>query len=189
MSSRLLIESIGSEAELRPLAMPEDVVAVEGLSNERRRCEVLAWRAMVRRELGKDVAISYDDYGAPNVSLLDTYISVSHSRGVVALLISDAPCAVDIEHIARNFRGVASKYLSIEELALAERYDLYAEMWSAKETLYKYYRKGSLDLAQDISIVEYSATDNTFVATILDSEPIVVKIERWGFYVVTSIAR
>ena len=189
MSSRLLIESIGSEAELRPLAMPEDVVAVEGLSNEHRRCEVLAWRAMVRRELGRDIAIFYDEYGAPNVALLDTYISISHSRDVVALLISDAPCAVDVEYLDRNFRGVASKYLSATEQALAEEYDIYAELWSAKETLYKYYRKGSLDLVQHISIEEYSPTDNTFVATILGGDKIVVKIDKREAYVVTSIAR
>lgn len=188
MSSRLLIENIGSEVILRAGASADDIAFVEQFSNEGRRCEVLAWRAMVRRELGADVTIFYDDYGGPRVALENRYISISHSRNIVALLISDAPCAVDIEHTDRNFQSVASKYLSVAEQALAEEYNLYAEMWSAKEALYKYYRKGSLDLVRHISIEEYRPIDNLFIATILGSEPIKVKVENNGNYVIASIA-
>ena len=55
MSSRLFIENIGSEEALIAKAHSEDVAFVERFSNEGRRCEVLAWRAIVRRELGCDV--------------------------------------------------------------------------------------------------------------------------------------
>ncbi len=189
MDSHLVIEKIGSEEALRTLALPEDIRAVEGVSNTNRRCEILSWRAVVRRELGSEVHIFYDDYGAPNVAMPDTYISVSHSKGVVAVLFSDYPCAVDIEQRSRDFRNVAPKYLSTAEQRIAEEYDLYAEMWSAKEALYKYYRKGSLDLVKHISIVEYVADKHSLVATILGSEPISVYLQNEGNYVVASILR
>ena len=189
MGSRLIVESLGSEAILREGATADDIAFVEQFANASRRCEVLAWRAMVRRELGRDVRIFYDEYGAPNVALDNIYISISHSRNIAALLISDSPCAVDIEHTDRNFLRVAPKYLSVEEQALAEKYNLYAEMWSAKEALYKYYHKGSLDLVKHISIEEYIPNHNTLIATLLGSEPIEVKIENNGSYVVASIAR
>lgn len=180
MNSRLFIESIGSEELLRVNAHSNDIAAVEHISNLNRRCEVLAWRAIVRRELGEQVNILYDEYGAPQVDLSDTCISVSHSKGEVAVLISNTPCAVDIEHSNRDFRRVASRYLSEREFALADEHNLFADMWCAKEALYKYHRKGGLDFVEDIKIVEYNDSKALFVATILGGEPIVVKIKREG---------
>ena len=180
MSSRLFIENIDSEEVLKGCVNPEDIAVVENYSNHGRRCESLAWRAIVRREVGKDVRISYDEYGAPQVDLPNYYISVSHSKGVVALLLSDTPCAIDIEQTERNFRRVADRYLSKRECDIAEANDLYAEMWCAKEALYKYYKRGGLDLVDDLVISDYLPQERVLLATILDGEPIRVKIKREG---------
>jgi phosphopantetheinyl transferase len=96
----------------------------------------------------------------------------------VALLISDSPCAVDIEDAARNFRNVASKYLSAAEQLLAERYDLFAEIWCAKEALYKYHRKGGVDYVEQISILDYDAEHQLFKASICGGKPVVVRLKR-----------
>lgn len=185
MANRLVIEPIASEEVLRSGAMAKDLDFVEPFANADRRCEVLAWRAIVRRELGHDVGIFYDEYGAPKVDKPDTYISVSHSRGIVAVLFAEKPCAVDIEQANRDFRKVANRYLSQEEQALAEQYDIFAEMWCAKETLYKYYKKGRLDLVKHISISEYDK--GVFRCSILGSEPIEVSTRRDGDLVIAVI--
>jgi phosphopantetheinyl transferase len=96
----------------------------------------------------------------------------------VALLISDTPCAVDIEDTTRNFRNVSSKYLSRTEQLLAERYDLFAEMWCAKEALYKYHRKGGVDYVEQISILDYDADNQSFEASICGGETIRVRLKR-----------
>lgn len=178
MSSRLIVEAIASEETLLASATAEDLSYVEQFGSAKRRCEVLAWRAMVRRELGADVAISHNDYGAPQVDVPDTYISISHSREMVALLVSDSPCAVDVEHTSRNFRNVAAKYLSSEEQLLASRYDLFAEMWCAKEALYKYHQRGGLDYVTQITIHSYDADGETFEASICGGERVVVRLKR-----------
>jgi phosphopantetheinyl transferase len=180
MSSRLIVEVIQSEEILLALASPEDRVYVKQFGSAKRRCEVLTWRAMVRRELGDEVAISHDEYGAPQVDTPNIYISISHSRDRVALHISDSPCAVDIEDTTRNFRNVSSKYLSRTEQLLAERYDLFAEMWCAKEALYKYYKKGVLDLVNDMVISDFLPQENILKARILDGETLEVRIKREG---------
>lgn len=185
--SQLIIEPIANEATLRKGATEADLTFVETFTAESRRCEVLAWRAIVRRVLGEDVEIFYDDYGAPKVSNPSKYISISHSREYVSVLLSERPCAVDIEDAGRDFRKVATRYLSSDELCMAEKYDVFAEMWSAKEALYKYYKKGRLDLVRDISIESYNSENSTFVATILGGEPIVVDIKRYNNLVVATI--
>ena len=185
MANRLVIEPIASEDVLRSSAVPEDIAFVEPFANADRRCEVLAWRAIVRRELGQGVSIFYDEYGAPKVNKSDTYISVSHSRGVVAVLFANRPCAVDIEQANRDFRRVANRYLSQVEQALAEQHNIFAEMWCAKEALYKYYKKGRLDLVKHISIVEYNA--GVLRCSILGSEPIEVSVRRDSNLVIAVI--
>ena len=185
MSSRLVIEPIASEEALRECATAADLAFVEQYGSASRRCEVLAWRAIVRRELGAEVPISHDDYGAPKVDKPNIHISVSHSRDRVAVLFSKGACAVDIESVERDFRRVASRYLSAEEQALAERYDIFAEMWSAKEALYKYYKKGRLDLVKHISIGAYES--GVLKCSILGSESIEVKIKREGDLVIAVI--
>lgn len=178
MGSRLVIESIGSEEALRRSATAEDLRFVEQFGSEGRRREVLAWRGVVRRELGEDVTIFHDEYGAPKVDRHDKYISVSHSRGVVAVLFSNRDCAVDIESVERDFCKVASRYLSDEEHRMAEQYGIFAEMWCAKEALYKYYKKGRLDLVEHISIIEYDPNRGVLISSILGSAPIEVSVER-----------
>ncbi len=187
MCSRLIVESIATEEALLAGAAAEDIAFVEQFTNLGRRCEVLAWRAIVRRKLGENVRIFYDDYGAPKVANPNRYISVSHSREYVAVLLSDAPCAVDIESVERDFRKVASRYLSVEEQTMAERYGIFAELWSAKEALYKYYKKGKLDLVRDISITNYNPENTTLTATILGSHPITVNLDRRDNLVIATI--
>ena len=187
MSSRLVLEKIASEETLCKGATPDDIVFVEQFRNIGRRCEVLAWRAIVRRELGAGVVISYDEFGAPVTKNPEQYISVSHSKDSVAVLLSDTPCAIDIEQSNRNFRGVAKHYLSSQEQAIAEAHNLFAEMWCAKEALYKFYRKGGIDFARDIVISEYRAAENILLATIVDSEPIRVDISHENDLVIALV--
>ena len=177
MSSRVVIERIATEEALRKGATTEDLAFVEQFGAVSRRCEVLAWRALVRRELG-ECRIFHDEYGAPKVDIADAYISISHSRDYVALVVSDTPCAIDIECVDRNFSRVATRYLSPAEQALAENYNLFAEMWCAKEALYKYHSKGNLDFVADISIIDYSPERSVLLATILDNAPIEVHISH-----------
>ena len=186
MSSSLYIEPIAPESLLRESADAEDLSLVEGFASEHRRREVLAWRAVVRRELGEGVKISHDENGAPQVDIPDTYISVSHSKEMVAVMLSDRPCAVDIECSTRDFRRVAKHYLSEEEIALAEQYDIFAEMWSAKESLYKYHRKGGLNYLCDVKITGYDGAGR-LQAALPDVEHIEIEVERRDGYIVAVI--
>ena len=187
MSSRLVIERIATEEVLREGATAEELLLVGQFGSASRRSESLAWRAIVRRELGNEVTIFHDEYGAPKVDKTGNFISVSHSRDRVAVLFSDGACAIDIESVKRDFRKVANHYLSAEEQRLAERYDLYAEMWSAKEALYKYHRKGGLDLVRDITISSYEPGSGVLKGSIRGGETIDVKVKRESNLVVAVI--
>lgn len=106
--------------EIRPLN------DTPGLSH--RVAERAAWRAIVRERLGEDTAIGYNENGAPVLDPGRGYISVSHTRGWVAVIWSSAPCAIDIELRGRELSAAAAARYSIGTI----------EDWCALEAAYKF---------------------------------------------------
>lgn len=105
--------------EIRPL--PE----VPGFA--RRVAERTAWREIVYERLG-DVSISYNKNGAPVIDKGRGFISVSHTRGWVAVVWSPEPCAIDIELKNRGLSAAAAARYSIASI----------EDWCALEAAYKF---------------------------------------------------
>ena len=85
MTKRLFIEPPMTEAEAAARVTPGERAAAQEFLRERRRREFLTWRAVVRRELGDDVPIAYDEAGAPVVPGREVHIGVSHCPGRVAV--------------------------------------------------------------------------------------------------------
>lgn len=129
-----------------------DVASASRFQNECRRNEHLAWRRIVRRELGRDIVIEYNEVGAPVVDAAERYISVSHCRDMVAVAISDRAVGVDIEYMGRNFSGVQTRYMTSQEILLTCDSRWAAMAWTAKEALYKLYGMRGVELRGDITI-------------------------------------
>ena len=132
-------------------ATEEELATVRAFAPARAR-EYLAWRAIVRREIGRDAAIAYNAAGAPLVTNYPYHIAVSHAPGRVAVAIAEAPCALDIERIDRNFGRILPRYLAPDEQALCNDPLFPAIAWCAKETLYKYAGVPGCDLRHDLRI-------------------------------------
>lgn len=184
--NNLFVEPIASEEELRRGATTEELEVVARFASEHRRREALAWRGVVRRELGDECTIGYDEWGAPVVDIAERYISVSHCDKFVAVLISDKPCGVDIESCSRNFGRVEERYMSDRERSLSTDKDWAAMVWSAKEALYKLYRQGGIDFLKDITVVSYDAASQLIGALLPNKECVAVRIEKRGGYLVAS---
>lgn len=154
MSSSLFIERLLPSGQLAGSVRESDLLRAAEFGSESRRSGYLGWRAIVYRELGRDIELGYDEWGGPVVvGRSDIHIGVSHSADYVAVVISDKPCAVDIERIMRNFGHVLPKYLSPSEMSLSPHPDFPAAAWCAKETMYKYCRHGVHNLLSDMKIV------------------------------------
>lgn len=188
MSSRIFIEPLRPTEELLGEAAADDLRATASLTAPSRRREALAWRAIVRREVGSEARIGYDEWGAPVIEDSPLYISVSHSRESVAVVVADHPCAIDIESRTRNFEKVASRYLSTQERALCRYADFLAVAWCAKECLYKYYRRGGLDLLRDLRITAVDFARNRICGTIPGGAEIEMRIDMRDREVAVVIA-
>lgn len=230
---RLIVEPPLAFDEAAEWATDDEQTIASGFAPARAR-EYLAWRAVVRREIGRDAAIAYNAAGAPMLTNYPLHLSVSHCRGGaagrrerfdeagqpldirgrfddsgrVAVAISDAPCAVDIEPVTRNFRRAMPRYLSPAEQQLSDNPLFPAVAWCAKEALFKYAASTtgrSLDLLRDLHIdrVQFSESTphntpcgtpcgipgnipcGTLFARISDEKPVVLRFyEHEGFAVV-----
>lgn len=158
------------------LLTAQDIASASRFQNERRRNEHLAWRRIVRRELGREVVIDYDDTGAPCVDTPNIYISIAHCPERVAVAIAEERIGVDIESRERNFLAAASRFMSKEERALCHDEDWAAMVWCTKEACYKYHGKRGIDLLDDIRIEYYNPTTRRIGVRFEDSSSVEVEI-------------
>lgn len=185
MNSRLVAEPLPPLDELLRTAHPADAALCCDYT-ERRRREFLAWRAIVRRELGRDIAVGYAPDGRPQVDG-GPCISVAHSREIVAVRIADTPCAVDTEPLDRNFDRAKSRYMTAAEESLSGDSRLPAAVWCAKEALYKLSGGRGTDLLRDIAISEADFGKGRIVGSVRGGAPVTLRIDYFGRNIIVSV--
>jgi 4'-phosphopantetheinyl transferase len=150
------------------------------IHNESRRLEYLAVRATAK-ELGINPScIAYQRNGKPYIPDSDLQISISHTKGYAALLISTIPfVGVDIEHHSSRVLKIRKKFMHPAEeqrlqiLQLTEKEELLAILlhWCAKEALFKATPDEGLDFALELRIESFDQpkTKGHFKGTALRS--------------------
>ena len=170
------------------LITASDVASASRFQNDKRRREHLAWRRVVRNELGRGVVIDYNEVGAPIVDIPNTHISVAHGGERVAVAIADERVGVDIENLDRNYERVKSRFMSPTEEALSDIEEWPAMVWTAKEAIYKLYGKREVDLTEDIHITALNTETMTLSAEVRDTKGIVVEVRIIDNNVVVATA-
>ncbi len=184
----LIVEPLPSLVELEQSAIEIDSAVAKDYAPSRRR-EFLAWRTIVRRVLGEGVELGYNTVGAPVVVGGGRYVGVSHSGNAVAVVLSDEPCAVDIEPIGRDVGRVIRRIATDAELALSDNRLLPLVLWCAKECLYKLAGLESIDFQRDIVIREVDFDRGVLRGSICNSKEVRLKMEiRHDNMVITNVA-
>ncbi len=167
-----------------------DLQAVEGITASARRRERLMWRRVLREDTGQRVEVEYTPSGAPLIKNFPyEHISVSHCRGVVAVVASHRECGVDVECKDRNFEHVAPRYVSEQEWALCrargyERVAFLAAMWCAKECMYKVVGREGVDLREDVRVEDIDLSAGVVVGRVAGGDAIRMQIVDRGDYLI-----
>ena len=157
----LVVEPIAPLSELEREADERDLQSIEAFTSPSRRAERLAWRRVLRR-LSPDAEVEYEPSGAPLLKNSPyEHISVSHSRTSVAVALSHARCAVDIESLDRNFEKIARRYTTPAERALCAEAWWLAAAWCAKECAYKIVGREGVDFLHDIMLCAVDTSART----------------------------
>ena len=141
--------------ELKALS---DEVKFDQIKSENRKLEILAARALLKKMCGNS-KLNYNKYGAP---ILDNNkkISISHSKKLVAIIVSELKTGIDIEIISERVLKVKNKFLSYSDNIDESQEDL-TIAWSTKECIFKWHQKGNLNFKDDILIKKINHLSKT----------------------------
>lgn len=115
--------------------------AIEHFGSEKRRCEWLAARILIKKILGSQAGVCYSPDGKPLLCDGSRNISISHTAGYVAVAFHrEYDVGVDVEVFGTKIARLYERFLGSAEIASLDRNNEIVAMllhWSAKESLYK----------------------------------------------------
>lgn len=128
-----------------------------------RRLEWLSVRVLLYVMLGEEKQICYLPSGKPCLADGSFALSISHTKGYVAVLLAEAGCEVgiDIEQYGDRVRKVASRFMRSDESAgCYEGNDLWGLLlhWSAKETMFKCMNAEGVDFKEHLCISPFEVS-------------------------------
>lgn len=126
-----------------------------------RRLEWLAVRVLLYTLLGEEKEILYHPNGRPYLADGSFSISISHTKGYVAVLLGqpNSMPGIDIEYYSERVRKVAHKYMRHdEEAALFRETEIWSLLlhWSAKETMFKCMDTPEVDFREHLQLFPFT---------------------------------
>jgi len=126
------------------------------IRTEKRRQEWVAVRLLVKELIGREVIIAYHPSGSPYLPDSSLHISISHTKGYVAVLLQEEPFAgIDLEYRGDRVLKIRSRFLSdMEEksIDLDHEADHILIYWCAKEALFKMIGQTDVDFKNHLHI-------------------------------------
>ncbi len=119
-------------------------------ASERRKIEWLSVRALLYFMLKEDKQIGYSSEGKPFLTDDSFFISISHTKGYVAVILNPkTPVGIDIEQYGKRVHKVFDRFIRPDEQVEAYQGDTTWGVllhWSAKETVFKCMKNADADL-------------------------------------------
>lgn len=139
------------------------------IQSERRRQEWLAVRVLLKELLGEEPRIAYRSNGAPYLPDRKLYISISHTKGYVAVILDERfPVGIDVEYLSDRVHKVRSRFLCPEEEEMIDaghETEHLLVCWCAKETLFKLIGQNEVDLRRHLRLSPFAYnTSGCFIA-------------------------
>lgn len=138
---------------------------IERFSAPHRRMEWLSVRVLLFTLLGKNVDVAYATNGRPYLRNLSASISISHTKGYVAVLLAKSSCkpGVDIEQYGERVCKVAHRFMHAEEspseYAGITIWSLLLH-WSAKETMFKAMDVPEVDFRTHLRVMPFKVQEH-----------------------------
>lgn len=118
--------------------------------SEHRKLEWLSVRVLLHAMLEEDKQIGYSSEGKPYLTDNSYFISISHTKGYVAIILnSEVPVGIDIEQYGQRVHRVSDRFMRPDEQVESYQEDTTWSLllhWSAKEAVFKCMENADADL-------------------------------------------
>ena len=144
---------------------------IKKFKSEKRQLEFLCTKLLIQK-INRNLKITYNTNGAPELNN-NQFISISHTKKLIAIIISDKKSGIDIELISDKALKIKSKFLSEnDKLELNQEESTLA--WCAKESIYKWYQKRNINFKQDIKILNILKSPSNKIHVDFKNESIIL---------------
>lgn len=129
--------------------------ARQRFASPHRRQEWLSVRALLYCLLDEEKEIGYRPSGKPYLPDGSFHISISHTKGYVAVILGKTPVGIDIEQYGQRVHKVAHKYMRDDEIPSPFRgEDTWSLLlhWSAKEVMFKCMDTADVDFRRHLQV-------------------------------------
>lgn len=137
-----------------------DELRLQQCKTGHRKAEFLAVRALLQTLTGEPAEIHYLSDGRPFLKGIRKQISISHSRNLAAVILSDLPSGIDVEDSERSVAKIVPRFLSDAEqqwtLSAPNPHLAQLFCWCAKEAVFKLVRDTGIEFSQDIAIPPFN---------------------------------
>jgi 4'-phosphopantetheinyl transferase EntD len=146
----------------------EKVPLSRSITHPHKRLQHLAGRYLLQY-LFPDLPIhliQIADTRKPYLASESHHFSISHCGDYAAAIVSTSSrVGVDIEHHSERIRRIQHKFLNDHELQLEEKLGEFFPtiIWSAKESMFKWYSLGEVDFQEHLQIREVIETNGQLV--------------------------
>ena len=137
------------------IAPREEILKAKQFKYPSRKLEWMAARLLMYELLNKVIAIEYDENGKPIINNREQCISISHTKGIVAVIVTNNMAGIDIELRGDRVLRIENKFISGREkdqISENNKAEYLLTYWSAKETLYKIHGGKGLDFKKNLYI-------------------------------------
>jgi 4'-phosphopantetheinyl transferase EntD len=145
------------------------VLGVNTMKSESRKKEYITVRLLLRQLMQEDVDIEYKPNGSPYLSNGKYNVSISHTKGYAAIVLSDKTNqGIDIEYISPRAYNLRKHFLNREELAFVDALTLNAAddiynnvatlLWCAKESAYKALGCENVNFSEHLHVLPFEIT-------------------------------
>ena len=159
---------------------------VERHKSEKRRQEYLSVRALLLDALGHECDVFHDEMGKPFLLEEHLCISISHTKGYAAILISPLrEVGLDIEQFSDKVFHVRDKFLRAEEQRIIDSTDRTQLLlcWSAKEAVYKLYEGLRPEYWEQITLKSLDMDQCAMLADVEDRPPVTLRFRIFPDFV------
>ena len=133
---------------------------IDEIKSDKRKQEWLSVRSLLQQITGSETCIIYKENGTPVLKNSNYNISISHTIGYVAIILSENPNpGIDIEYHSGRAWKLRKKFLSEKELEMFSGEQNATLCWCAKETAFKALQQTNVDFIEHLHIEPFTVSD------------------------------
>ena len=137
-----------------------ELTRVNSFRLDKRKLEFLATRCLLKEILQQDPVISYLESGRPILENSKYNLSISHTKGYVAVTLSKSKYSgIDIEYPSERVVKVYDRFVSSDEKEFIpenKELEYYTLIWCLKEAMYKIFDEKSVVFNRDLRCFPFS---------------------------------